>query len=32
MQAQQLKEEFVATFIRNGETEKRIRIKILRCS
>ena len=31
MQAQQLKEEFVATFIRNDETEKRIRIKILHC-
>ena len=27
MQAQQLKQEFVATFLRNGETEKRIRIK-----
>ena len=29
MQAQQLKQEFVATFLRNGETEKRIRTKIL---
>ena len=31
MQAQQLKQEFVATFPRNRETEKWIRIKILHC-
>ena len=31
MQAQALKQEFVAIFPKNGETEKRIRIKILHC-